>query len=78
MSKEVIRCSECGYCKGYSGGPYSNRSSFCYKHPNQEFIKKYYEENRINRAFGYIDHSKPFGHTPKLKTSPKWCPKKAE
>lgn len=78
MSKEAIRCSECEYCKEAPSGTHSSRGSFYCKHPNQKFIKNYYKENRISRMVGFIDYGKPYGHAPKLKTAPRWCPLKKE
>lgn len=74
MEKAI--CSKCKYCKKIGGGRFATRSSFYCEHPDRAYIEQYYKENNINRAFGFIDFSKPYGATPAIKTSPKWCPKR--
>lgn len=74
-AKEVIRCSECEYCRELR--PVGNtRSEFYCEHPNKEYIKNYHKEHRINKMEGFIEYGKPFAHTPIIRTSPRWCPKK--
>lgn len=77
-NKTVIRCSKCEHCKEVSGSEYATRNNFYCKHPNQDYIREYYKKNRIYRAHGFIDFGRAFEHVPKLKTSPKWCPRKTE
>ena len=48
------------------------------KHPNSDYIEKYYKDHNIIKALGFICWgTDPYNwNMPKIKTSPKWCPRK--
>ena len=72
-----IRCADCKYCKSLR--PTGNtRSNFYCEHPNHEYIRKYYAEHRIYRLQGFIGFGARYSEEVPVKTSPAWCPKKAE
>lgn len=72
-----IRCADCKYCKSLR--PTGNtRSNFYCEHPNHEYIRKYYAEHRIYRLQGFIGFGARYSEEVHVKTSPAWCPKKAE
>lgn len=69
------KCSECEFCKSIS--KIGNKRNSCYcEHPNQDYIKDYYNKNNKHSFPGFINFSKPFETKPNIKTSPKWCPRK--
>lgn len=75
MSK-TIKCSECEYCIGYQND-YATRTGFHCEMPNSvDYIRRYFEEHRIQKMEGFIGFSKPYESKPQIKTSPAWCPKK--
>lgn len=75
MPKEIIRCSECTYCKEFR--KYGNtRSNFFCEHPDQNYIYDYFEENRMVKMPGFLGFGEKWSHDVPLKTSPRWCPKK--
>lgn len=75
MKKEIIRCSECGYCEKYR--KFGNtRTEFSCGHPDREYIREYYEEHHITKMEGCIGYGKRFSEEVPIKTSPAWCPKK--
>ena len=76
MQEKAI-CSECEHCKSIGTGRYATRSNFYCEHPDRGYIEQYYKENKINKALAFIDYSKPYEKAPAIKTSPKWCPRKA-
>ncbi len=74
---DKIKCVGCEHCKDFRG--YGNtRGSFHCDHPNKEYINKYFADHRIHKMQGFIGFGKPFEDKPSIKTSPAWCPKKAE
>lgn len=75
MKKEIIRCSECGYCREFRKVG-NTRSSFTCGHPDTEYVRKYYKEHRITKMEGFIGYGKMFSEEVPIKTSPAWCPKK--
>lgn len=77
MADKIIRCSECEYCKGYNSG-YATRKRFYCKHENQQYISDYFETHKIFKETGFIAFSTVYGCKPTIKTSPAWCPKKAD
>lgn len=73
--KEVPKCSECEYCKELR--PAGNtRSNFMCKHPDDVYIRKYFEEHKITKMHGFIGFGKRFSDVPPIKTSPAWCPRR--
>ncbi len=77
MKKSDIKCSECDFCKEFR--PWNNtRSNFYCEHPNQDYINKYFKEHKIRSSEGFLGYGKAWSHDVPLKTSPEWCPKKAE
>lgn len=74
---DKIKCTECKHCKDYR--PYGNtRGSFSCEHPNHNYILDYFEKHRIQKMPGFIAFGKPLADKPSIKTSPAWCPKKAQ
>ena len=71
-------CKNCEHCSNKGGGINATRSSFYCEHPDQKYIREFYEKHKIYRAHGFIDFSKPYEKEPAIKTSPKWCPKKKQ
>lgn len=53
-------------------------SNFYCEHPNHEYTRKYYAEHRIYRLQGFIGFGARYSEEVPVKTSPAWCPKKAE
>ena len=56
----------------------NTRSNFYCEHPNHEYIRKYYAEHKIYRLQGFIGFGARYSEEVPVKTSPAWCPKKAE
>ena len=77
MKKEIIRCSECEYCRE-SKWIGNTRSSFTCGHPDGDYIHKYFVTHKIQKMERFLDYGKRYSHEVPLKTSPAWCPKKAE
>lgn len=73
--KKVIRCSECGYCRGTTRRGNTRYSYIC-MHPDEEYIKKYFKAHRINKMEGFLGYGKAHSEEVPIKTSPAWCPKK--
>lgn len=67
-------CDTCEYCEGYL---HDIRKGFHCKHPNEEYMERYFKENKIRKMVGFIGFGESFADVPKNKTTPKWCPKKA-
>ena len=74
----IPKCSECEYCANMGSGKHATRNSFYCDHPDEEHIRRYFIKNRIFRAYGFIAFGEPFKQVPAIKTSPKWCPKRAK
>ena len=73
---EKIKCADCEHCKSFR--PVGNtRSNFSCEHPDREYIRRYYEEHKIYKMEGFIGFGTKFSEEVPIKTSPKWCPKKA-
>ena len=72
-----IKCSECGYCGMYRGsyGMFARGRFFC-DHPDQVYINKFFEVNRLSSMSGFICYGVVGSDVIPLKTSPRWCPKK--
>lgn len=68
-------CDKCEYCLGLK---HDTRKGFHCKHPNQNHINDYFKEKKIQKMPGFIGFGENFADVPKNKTTPKWCPKKAE
>lgn len=77
MDNKTIRCSECEYCEKRIKG-YATRKQFYCKHENQQYIYDYFESHNISKEPGFIAFSTVYGCKPTIKTSPAWCPKKAD
>jgi hypothetical protein len=72
-------CERCQYCHGYKS--YANRQAkrtayYC-RHPDQQRIKKYFDDHKILKTPGFIGFTKPDAGFP-IKNTPKWCPKAAK
>lgn len=48
---------------------------FC-DHPDQKYINKFFEDNRLSSTPGFICYGVVGSDEMSLKTSPRWCPKK--
>lgn len=73
--KQTIKCSECGYCSGLR--PVGNtRTEFTCIHPEQRYIKDYFNKKRINKMPAFIGFSARYSDAVPIKTAPVWCPKK--
>lgn len=75
--KQIIRCSECEFCKELRKIG-NTRSEFVCAHPDEEHIRKYFEDHKIKKMPGFIGFSKAYSHEVPVKTSQAWCPKKEE
>lgn len=77
MEKEVFKCTECEFCKDLRS--YGNtRGRFYCNHKNQAYIMNFFEKKRISKVTGFIGFGEKFSDKPNIKTSPAWCPKKAD
>lgn len=74
---DKIKCVECEHCREYRKLG-NERSEFTCKHPRQRYIIDYFENHRIQKMPGFIGFGERFKDKPSIKTSPAWCPKKAE
>lgn len=75
--KDKPKCTECKYCTDYA--PIKNtRRAFSCEHPNKDYILDYFKGHRIQKMPGFISFGEPFADKPSIKTSPAWCPKKAQ
>lgn len=75
MKKQTIKCSNCDYCNGFR--PVGNtRTEFICIHPDQDYIKNYFHEMRINKMPAFIGFGVRYSDTVPIKTAPAWCPKK--
>ena len=75
--KAIIRCSECGYCREFR--PVRNtRSEFTCEHPDGDHIHQYFLKHKMQRMERFIAYGERGSHEVPLKTSPRWCPRKAE
>lgn len=71
--EKKIRCSECKHCE--EKRKWGNcRSEYTCEHPDQGYIRDYFQEHHISKMTGFLNFGKP-GEVP-VKTSPVWCPKK--
>jgi hypothetical protein len=77
MKKSDIKCSECEFCKG-SKGRYADRIGFFCEHKNTSHISEYFKKHRMTKMEGFIAFGERFSDKPSIKTSPAWCPKKAD
>ena len=72
---QTINCSECEYCNGLC--PVRNtRTEFTCIHPDQSYIKDYFNKKRINKMPAFIGFSARYSDVVPIKTAPAWCPKK--
>ena len=72
---QTIKCSECEYCNGLC--PVRNtRTEFTCIHPDQSYIKDYFNKKRINKMPAFIGFSARYSDVVPIKTAPAWCPKK--
>ena len=69
-----MNCKECKYAQVFSKGTNARKDVYC-EHPNQEYIYKYFEENRIQKMPCFLGFTSIKGEFP-IKRSPKWCPLK--
>ncbi|MBP3342292.1 MAG: hypothetical protein J6K99_07180 [Peptococcaceae bacterium] len=77
MADKTIRCVDCEYCRDFR--PLGNtRGSFYCKHENQKYIYDFCKWHGFQKQPGFIGFGKSFENKPTIKTSPAWCPKKAE
>lgn len=74
MSKSP-KCNCCKHLKVLNRGFNTRGDCYC-EHPNQEYIKEFYKKHKIYRSHGFICYTVKYENTPKMKTSPKWCPKR--
>ena len=66
----VCRCQTCPYQMGYRK-PGNSRTSYRCTHPDQRYIREYFEKHRIKKMPGFLG----FGHGQlPLKRTVKWCP----
>ena len=73
--KQTIKCSECNHCSGFL--PVGNtRTEFTCIHPDQSYIKDYFNKKRINKMPAFIGFSARYSDVVPIKTAPAWCPKK--
>lgn len=75
--QEKIKCDGCRYCEGIRRTG-NTRTSFRCEHPNKDYITNYFNEKRIHKMHGFLGFGKTFSDKVPIKTSPAWCPKKAE
>ena len=75
-----MKCRECKHCKGIQPRPLGlcERGRFYCKHPNQKYIYDYFDAKRMVKQPGFIGFGEKFSDKPSIKTSPEWCPLKAE
>ena len=72
---QTIKCSECEYCNGLC--PVRNtRTEFTCIHPDQSYIKDYFNKKRINKMLAFIGFSACYSDAVLIKTAPAWCPQK--
>lgn len=77
MKGQVIKCSECEHCKSFR--PYGNsRANFECKHPDKEYISKYFKRKKITKMEGFLGFGVAWSDEVPLKTSPAWCPRKRQ
>lgn len=70
----VCRCQTCPYQKGYRK-PGNSRTSYHCKHPDERYIRDYFNEHKIKKMPGFLG----FGHGQlPLKRTVKWCPLEKE
>ena len=73
--KNTIKCSGCQYCSGLR--PVGNtRTSFTCFHPNQDYIKDYFHEKRMQKMPGFLGFGAKYSDAVPIKTAPAWCPEK--
>ena len=70
-----MNCYKCRHMKKIHRFQNLRMECLC-KHPNQEYIKKYYETHDIRRYLGFICYTDIKTDEPTTKTSPRWCPLK--
>ena len=71
-----MTCKDCQHKKVIRRFGNTTAEVYC-EHPDKQYIRDYYAENRINRAEGFIGFINSKGDFP-IKKSPKWCPLKVE
>lgn len=74
---DKIKCADCEHCKGFRKMN-NTRASFSCEHPDQRYILDYFKEHNIHKMPGFISYGEKFKSVPSIKTSPAWCPKKAD
>ena len=73
--KQSVKCSECDYCSGFR--PLGNtRTEFTCIHSDQDYIKNYFHEKRIQKMPGFIGFGARYSDAVPIKTAPAWCPEK--
>ena len=75
MKKEAVKCSECEFCEEFRSYR-RDTSDFRCKHPDQDYIYRYFMERRMVKSHGYLGTGKRYSHEVPVKTSPAWCPRK--
>ncbi len=75
MKKEKVKCSECEFCEEFRSYR-RDTSDFRCKHPDQDYIYRYFMERRMVKSHGYLGTGKRYSHEVPVKTSPAWCPRK--
>ena len=66
----VCRCQTCHHMKGYRK-PGNSRTSYRCCHPDQRYIRDYFNEHKIKKMPGFLGYG--HGQLP-LKRTVKWCP----
>lgn len=69
-------CKECPHRREINRFGNTTSEVWC-KHPDYDFIYKYFKEHNISKAVGFIGFVNSKGVFP-IKKSPKWCPFKKE
>lgn len=67
-------CKECPHKKEFQKGFNTTKEVMC-KHPDKDYIHKYFVEHGILKFEGFLGFVNSKGVFP-IKTSPKWCPLK--
>lgn len=71
-----MNCKDCRYKRESQRFGNRTKSVTC-ENPNKEYIRDYFEKNRISKMEGFLGFIDTKGNFP-VKKSPKWCPLKAE
>lgn len=73
--KETIKCSGCQHCSGFRRFG-NKRTSFTCSHPNQDYIRNYFHEKRMQKMPGFLGYGAKYSDAVPIKTAPAWCPEK--